>query len=87
MGEPALRVIPHSQNAGKVAAATSRRDLLVALRDEIASRIDEGVPARDLAALSLRLMAIAKELEEFEAVDGDRIARAVAVPDRPFTPS
>lgn len=36
---------------------------LLALRRHIAERIEEGVPARDLAALSLRLMKIAEELE------------------------
>ena len=69
------------------ASSGSRHDLLLALRDEIARRIDEGVPDRDLASLSLRLMSIAKDLEEFESAEGTEVAHAVAVPDAPFDPS
>lgn len=36
---------------------------LLALRKHIAERLEEGVPARDLAALSRRLMQVIEELE------------------------
>lgn len=49
------------------AAASSPRDLLVALRDTISKAIDDGVPARDLASLSLRLIAIQKEITAIDA--------------------
>ena len=49
------------------AAASSPRDLLVALRETISQAIDEGVPARDLASLSLRLIAIQKEIAVIDA--------------------
>lgn len=66
----------------KRAAQESRVQLLRALRDRIASDIDAGVPARDLASLSKRLLDISKELEELEAVeDGDDISTAAATPD------
>ncbi|WP_139244715.1 hypothetical protein [Arthrobacter woluwensis] len=38
-----------------------------ALRDKISMDIDNGVPPRDLAALSKRLVDLAKEIEALEA--------------------
>lgn len=67
------------------AADSSRRDLLVALRDQIAAAIDEGVPPRDLASLSLRLLAIAREVEEIDAaLEGDDVGNAADTPDEPW---
>lgn len=40
---------------------------LLALRRHIAERLEVGVPARDLAALSLRLMQVIEELEALGA--------------------
>ena len=65
------------------AARLGRRALLVALRDKIADELDSGVPARDLASLSRRLLGIAAELELLDAAD-DAIARAAALPDEPW---
>lgn len=46
------------------AASTGDRvELLEALRDRIAAEIEAGVPARDLASLSARLIAISAELD------------------------
>jgi len=60
----------------------------VALRDEIASEIDGGVAARDLASLSLRLLAISEELEALGAAEGeDDVADAAATPDEAWGPS
>jgi hypothetical protein len=70
----------------KAAAAMSRIDLLRSLRDRIASDIDEGVPARDLASLSKRLLDISKELEELEAAEnGDEVGNAAATPDEAWS--
>lgn len=52
------------------AAGKSRRDMLVALRNRIAADIDAGVAARDLSSLSRRLMDIAAELDEIDALAG-----------------
>ncbi len=60
-----------------------RRELLVALRDRISDELDAGVPARDLASLSRRLMGIAEQLELSDAAD-DAIAQAAALPDEPW---
>jgi len=66
----------------KAAAAGSYRDLLVALRDNIAGQIDEGIQARDLASLSRRLLEISKEIEAIDAADkGDDIGEAAVTPD------
>lgn len=61
----------------------NRRDLLVALRARIAQTVeDPNTPPRDLAALSRRLLEIAKEIEAIDADDqGDDVGAAAATPD------
>lgn len=60
-----------------------RRELLVALRARIAATVeDPNTPARDLAALSRRLLEIAKEIEAIDAKDTeDDIGSAASTPD------
>jgi len=60
-----------------------RRDLLVALRARIATDIDnQNTPARDLAALSRRLLEIVKDVEALDAEGRtDDIGQAAATPD------
>jgi hypothetical protein len=72
----------------KAAASGVRRDLLVALRMRIARAADDpNTPARDLAALSRRLLDIAKEIEAIDAKDGgDAVAVAAATPDEVWAP-
>jgi len=68
----------------KEAAETGvRRDLLVAMRSRISTDIDsQDTPARDLAALSRRLLEIVKEIEQIDAEDSDDdIGTAAATPD------
>lgn len=71
------------------AAADSgqRRELLVALRARIATDIDNpNTPPRDLAALSRRLLEIAKEIESLDAdARGDDVGRAADTPDEAWT--
>lgn len=64
-------------------AATSgdRRELLVATRDLIARSLDGDVPARDLAALTKRLVDIAKEIEDMDSEGGGQIGEAANTPD------
>ena len=67
------------------AAHEGRRELLEALRDSISRAIDDGVPARDLASLSRRLLEIDRELEGVIAdEDGDQIGEAASAPDAPW---
>ena len=71
------------------AESGTQRDLLVALRARIAADIDNpNTPPRDLAALSMRLLAIAKEIGAIDAhakVDG--VGRAAATPDEEWSAS
>jgi hypothetical protein len=62
----------------------NRRELLTALRSRIAAGIDNpNTPAQALAALSLRLLDIARELELLDAAEkADGIGEAAATPDR-----
>jgi len=62
------------------AARLGRRELLVALRDKIAAEIDRGCPARELAALSRRLVDIADQLQLVDDARG-AIAMAALTPD------
>ena len=60
----------------------SRKDLLEAIRQDIAENISGGVPARDLASLSLRLLAVDAEIREIEAAEtGDDVGDAAETPD------
>ncbi|HKV17585.1 MAG TPA: hypothetical protein VJR50_01040, partial [Mycobacterium sp.] len=64
------------------AEAGDRRALLVATRDRIAAACDSPqTPPRDLAALTRRLLDIAKEIEAIDARDEDQAAGAAAVDD------
>lgn len=66
----------------EAASHGTRRDLLVALRDTIANEIDNGVPARDLASLSLRLINTVADIEAIDAAkNGDDVGNAAALPD------
>ena|SRR5690348_9016328 len=61
----------------------TQRDLLVALRTRIAKQVeDPNCPPRDLAALSRRLLEIAKEIEAIDAAAEEEAAEgAGATPD------
>lgn len=75
-----------SRTIADAAASGSRRDLLVAMRDKIAEDLDAGVPARDLASLTRRLLEITKEIEAIDAADrGDAVGTAAATNDEPWT--
>lgn len=96
MGAAAKRseVVPISskqkQQYGSIrtAAEGDERALLVALRDRVADDLDAGVPARDLASLSKRLMEIQREIRAIDAAeDGDDVGNAAATPDESFSPS
>lgn len=61
----------------------THRELLVALRDRVAKTVgDPNCPPRDLAALSLRLQHIAKEIAALDAAEeDDDIGHAAATED------
>ena len=54
-------------SVAQAARTGSRRDLLVAIRERIATTVsDPGCPPRDLVALTRRLRGIAKEIETID---------------------
>lgn len=62
-------------NLVQAAASGSRRDTLEALRDKVASSIQDCDSGRDVAALSKRLMEIMAELESLpKPADADELA-------------
>lgn len=66
----------------QAAKSGDRLNLLRALRDQIAADVTSGVPARDLAALSRRLMELSKEIEGLEGLDEDDVVTgAASTPD------
>jgi hypothetical protein len=75
----------------EAASQGSRLDLLVAMRCRVATAVeDPDTPARDLAALTRRLLEIANEIATIEAqqeLAEDSIAAAAAMPDEPFDSS
>lgn len=84
-GDPAPRKKPLTVKAA--ADSGTRRELLVAMRSRIATDIDsQDTPARDLAALTRRLLDIVKEIEQIDAEDSDDdIGTAAATPDEAWT--
>lgn len=59
---------PKKRSVTEAASDGSRRELLVAMRSRVATAVeDPNTPARDLAALTRRLMEIAKDIEALDA--------------------
>lgn len=72
-------------NIADAAANGTERDLLVAMRDQIAANLDEGVPPRDLASLTKRLMEITREIKAIDAAEnGDDVGNAADAADEPW---
>lgn len=62
-----------------------RRELLVSMRERIAASVDDPkTMARDLAALTRRLMEIAKEIESIDAAAEQEARDADESPDEAF---
>jgi hypothetical protein len=80
-------VTPRKKSVTEAASTGTHRELLVALRDRVASTVaDPNCPPRDLAALSRRLQEIAKEIAALDAADGgDDVRVAAATPDEGWT--
>jgi hypothetical protein len=74
--KPSLRAVSPDETAPKVspqtvtqaAASGTTRDLLVTMRDRVAKDVENAnTPARDLAALTKRLMEIVRDIEAIDA--------------------
>ena len=60
---------------GKLVSAAKRgnkREMLVALRDEIAEQIEATSSGRDMAALSKRLIEVVEQIEDVDAAASKR---------------
>ena len=78
---------PVAKTVTKAASDGSRRDLLVAMRARVATAVeDPNTPARDLAALTRRLMEIAKDIDALDAKDAGE-ATGAEVTDAEFDAS
>ena len=90
---PKLRAVPDAglpavpMSVTEAAGDGSQRDLLVAMRARVAQAVeDPKTMARDLAALTRRLMEIAREIEAIDSrAGGDDIGDAASTPDEEFS--
>lgn len=72
--QPGEKAAPATKKTVKEAAeAGSHLELLVAMRDRIATAVaDPKCPPRDLAALTRRLADIAEQIKDIQEAEGDR---------------
>jgi hypothetical protein len=79
---------PKTFTVTAAAAEGTRRDLLVSMRARVATAVEDGVtPARDLAALTRRLMEIAREIDAIDAATKQEAAENGASADEAFDAS
>jgi hypothetical protein len=76
-----------SKSVSEAASSGTTRELLVAMRTRIAKAVeDPNTPARDLAALTKRLIEVVRDIEAFDAREEQGGAGRV-VPDEAFDAS
>jgi len=72
----------------EAANSGTKRELLVAMRDRIARAVaNENTLARDLAALTKRLMEIVRDIEAIDLAEKLEAERAGDIADQPFDAS
>lgn len=72
----------------QAADAGTMRELLVAMRARTAKAVeDPNTPARDLAALTRRLLEIAREIESIDAAAREEARESAVTPDEAFDSS
>ena len=65
---------PRAKSVTVAASRGTKRELLVALRNRLAKQVEsENTTARDLAALSKRLMEIVRDIEMIDAEAADEL--------------
>lgn len=75
-------VKPAPQLVAQAAREGSSRDLLVAMRDRIAVAVENpNTPARDLAALTKRLMEVVRDIEALDARAAEEAKESAEHPD------
>jgi hypothetical protein len=78
-GEKAAR---RPRTVTEAADCGTQRDLLVTMRARVATAVeDPNTPARDLAALTRRLLEIAREIEAIDARAAEEADESDSVPD------
>src|SRR5690606_11896546 len=87
--KPAKPKTTKPKTVTEAASKGTTRELLVAMRDRIAVGVENpNTPAKDLAALSNRLMQIVREIEAIDAREDDEEASGAAeVQDGDFNAS
>ena len=82
---PAPPPRPRRKSVSAAARSGDRLELLKALRDTIAGDITKGVPPRDLASLSRRLVELSKEIEALnDDFESDPVSNAADEDDEPW---
>lgn len=79
-----------SKTVSAAADAEDQRGVLVAMRARVARDIDDpDTPARDIAALTRRLLEIVREIAAIDAHtgDGDDVQKAAQTPDEAWNPA
>jgi hypothetical protein len=77
-----------SKSVAQAAADGDARGTLIGMRARVATAIDDpNTPARDLAALTRRLMEITKDIEAMDARDQDEAKGSAVVADESFDAS
>ena len=94
--KPPLRAVSPGEKAPsrkpktitEAAADGTTRELLVAMRARIAKAVeDSSTPARDLAALTKRLVEVVRDIEAIDAREQQEATKSVDVTDEEFDAS
>ena len=80
-------MVSNIRSVAEAAKNGTTRELLEATRDRIAEAVeDEKTPARDLAALTKRLMETVREIEAIDAREAQEADNGAEVPNGKFDP-
>ena len=80
-------MVSNIRSVAEAAKNGTTRELLEATRDRIAEAVeDEKTPARDLAALTKRLMETVREIEAIDARELQEADNGAEVPNGKFDP-
>ena len=82
-----ILMVSNIRSVAEAAKNGTTRELLEATRDRIAEAVeDEKTPARDLAALTKRLMETVREIEAIDAREAQEADNGAEVPNGKFDP-
>lgn len=85
---PRRRPKPAPKTVSQAADGGNTRELLVAMRTRIAKAVeDPNTPARDLAALTKRLVEVVRDIEAIDARAAQEEGSGGDIPDAPYDAS